>query len=265
MSSLSLSQVIDKLERSPRVRGIFLTGSTATSITDSSDIDLIVILDTNTVGLKSIYTTIEDHFADIFFFDTSFLKRLNTKNTFTANDFDGMFVTWLTLAKIVYDPDALLKKLCVKLEHQSPEFTFAKQEQQDLWVKVNYNYIANTRYYKSNNTLYHQTLELRLLYSITELVTAYFSFRNIPWRGEKAAIEYLEQHDPEYLKHFQAYSFSTNLEQKVKSYKGLFSQTLHGEFKQWDKDFVIPMSSQHHYDPKLIGFWESLSETKKGV
>jgi len=111
-------------------------------------------------------------------------------------------------------------------------------------VKINYNFITNNRYFKSSDPLYHQALEIRLAYSVVELTNAYFSFRGIPWRGEKAAIEYLQQHEVEYLKTFQAYTTSINLEQKMKSYQDLFRRTLHGEYQEWDETFVVPMSNK---------------------
>lgn len=254
----SLARLIERLKISPRVRGVFVTGSTATALTPSSDIDLVVILDKNAVKIQSVYTTIENHFSDIFFFDVAFLRQLEAKREVPGNSFEGMVITWLAMGKIEYDPDKILQELRTKIDLKDFALIIPKQEQYDLWVKVNYNFIANIRYYRSNDELYRQALELRLAHSVVELVTAYFSFRNIPWRGEKAAVEYFRANDSKFLGVFQSYTTSATLEQKMRNYEKLFQWALHGEFRRWDNDFVIPLSIQHQFDPGLTGFWDSL-------
>ena len=72
MKHASYTEIIHSLQASLRVRGIFATGTTASTLTPSSDIDLVVIVDKNIEEIKSVYTTIENRFADIFFFDVAF-------------------------------------------------------------------------------------------------------------------------------------------------------------------------------------------------
>src|SRR3989344_1145536 len=99
MGQSSLTKLIEQLKLSPRVKGIFSTGSTATKLTPSSDIDLVIILDKNDESIKSIYTIIENRFSDVFFFDVDFLKQLENKIEVSANNFDGMFLEWLAKGK----------------------------------------------------------------------------------------------------------------------------------------------------------------------
>lgn len=223
----------------------------------------MLILDANTIGLKSIYTVIDGHFADIFFFDVAFVKQIGTEKNISAVEMTGMFVTWLEKGKIEYDPDGILQNASDRMEQNPIRLTVTEQERRDAWVKMNYNFIANTRYFQSGDPLYHQALQIRLAYSAVELITAYFSFRDVPWRGEKSAVEYLQQHDPDYLQIFQAYTSSTDLEQKMQSYRELFGRTLHGVYQRWDENFMVPMSTKHQYDPSLVRFWDSLMEEKK--
>lgn len=254
----SFSNLIKKLTSSQRVRGIFSTGTTATTLTPSSDIDLIVVIDKNSEEIKSIFTTIENRFSDIYFFDTDFLNQLKDKSEVSGNNFDGMFLEWLKKGKIEYDPENLLESLKSKTEETSPAQKVADSEKRDFWIKTNYNFIANSRYYNSKDEIYHKALELRLLYSVIELITAYFSFRGIPWRGEKAAIKYLEQKDQKFLSIFEEYSKSNLLAEKMKHYTELFDAIFFGEYQKWEDDFVIPISQKNGYDKKLSNFWDSL-------
>ncbi|HQA63885.1 MAG TPA: hypothetical protein PK085_02135 [bacterium] len=172
----SLEKLLDKLKISSRVKGIFSTGTTATSLTSASDIDLIVVIDKNSEEIKSIFTTIENRFADIYFFDIDFINQLKDKSEVSANNFDGMFLEWLKKGKIEYDPEKLLESLKAKIEEISPTQKVVESEKRDFWIKTNYNFIANLRYYNSKDEIYHKALELRLLYSVIELITAYFLF-----------------------------------------------------------------------------------------
>lgn len=169
-----------------------------------------------------------------------------------------MFVEWLAKGEIKYDSENLLRELKSKIGKSAPVQKVPDSEKRDFWIKTNYNFIANSRYYNSGNELYHKALEVRLLYSIIELITAYFSFRDIPWRGEKAAVSYLEQNDQDFFSTFREYSRSHTLDGKMKSYRELFNIIFFGEYQKWEDDFVVPISNQSQYDPKLISFWNNL-------
>jgi len=219
-----------------------------------------VVIDKNSEDIKSIFTTIENRFSDIYFFDIDFLNQLKDKSEVSGNNFDGMFLEWLKKGKIEHDPENLLESLKGKIEETSPTQKVVDSEKRDFWIKTNYNFIANSRYYNSKDEIYHKALELRLLYSVIELITAYFSFRGIPWRGEKAAIKYLEQTDQKFLSIFEEYAKSNLLTEKMKHYTELFDAMFSGEYQKWEDDFVIPISQKKGYDKKLSDFWDSLTK-----
>lgn len=253
-----LPQLLERLKSSPRVRGLFLTGTTAKNTQPWSDVDIVVILNINTVDIKSIYTMVDGRFADIFFFDKKFVEGVASCKEIPALDMRGMFVAWLLKAKIEYDPDGLLKSVQDKLRKNPITFTVSEQEQRGLWVKVNYNFIANNRYFDAQDTIYHQALSIRLSYSIVELLTAYFFFRGIPWRGEKAAVEYLANHDDDYLQALLRSLSASELQEKMAAYQALFTKTLHNDFREWEQEFVIPQNIEGNYYPTLKSFWEDL-------
>lgn len=259
MEQLSLTNLIEKLKLSPRVRGIFATGTTAKKLTPSSDIDLVIILDKNDEAIKSVYTKIENRFSDIFFFDIDFINQLKDQQEVSGNNFDGMFLEWLMKGKIEYDPENLLLALKNRIDKNLPLQNVTDSEKRDFWIKTNYNFIANLRYYNSSDKLYQKALEIRLLYSVIELITAYFSFRGIPWRGEKVAVKYFEKHDPEFFSVFQKYTQSNNLDAKMGYYQDLFNKIFFGDYQKWDDGFVVGISKKDGYKPELTKWWEKLS------
>lgn len=215
---------------------------------------MAVILDKNRERIRAVYTTIEGRFSDIFFFDVDFLKQLENKVTVSGNEFDGMFVEWLTGGKIEYDPKGLLLAFKSRISKDPPKQKISDSEKEKLWIKVNYNFIANSRYHRSGKKLYHQALELRLLYSVSELVSAYFSFRGVPWRGEKAAVEYFEKNDQEFLSALNGYFSSNQLEDEMRHYNELFYKVFSGKYQKWPDNFIISMSDQDQYEAELPGF-----------
>lgn len=257
MKEHTLDNVIKQLSESEDVKGIFLTGSGAIDLKPSSDIDLVIILDKNSKDIKSVYTTIENHFSDIFFFDLDYLNNLKSKTSFSSNSFEGMFVSWLSKGSIKYDPINILSDL-----KNDPELTLklilTDDEKLNNWVQVNYNLITNTRYFNSEDELYKKALQFRFLYSVIGLVTAYFAFRDLPWRGEKEAVKYFEANDEEYLNIFNQYNLSITLEDKMKYYLLLFNKTVTDNYPKWEEDFVIPASNSTSYDNNLIEFWSKL-------
>lgn len=255
-----LNKLIQRLKKSSRVRGVFTAGTTAKEMNLSSDIDLVIILDKNKEKIRSIYTNIGSRFADIFFFDIAFLTELKNKRKIFASSFEGMFINWLVNGKIEYDPGGLLSLAKKELKKNFSVQKISELEKNNFYVRVNYNFIANKRYYDSRSRLYHKALEIRLLYSVSEIVVAYFYFRNIPWRGEKAAIEYFEKHDARFLKEFLRYSASNSLDDKMQCYVALFRRVFSGKYKRWKKDFVVGLTVDNHYDQKFSNFWSKLSK-----
>lgn len=258
MPQHDLPTIIEALSLSPRVKGLFTTGTTATGLTPSSDIDLFIILDKNEEGIKSVYTLIEDRFADIFFFDVEFVARCASLNTVPANGFEGMFFTWLAKGSIKKDDSGILAEVKALAESKTAPFTISLEEKQSSWFKINYNYLANKRYFNSQDALYHKALGLRLLYSVSELVTTYFAFRDIPWRGEKAAIRYFEQFDAETYASFVRYLESPSLSERFEAYTKLFYQVSIKEYDPWKTDFLVALDTKNHIDNTLKPFWRGL-------
>ncbi len=251
MPKTHLQSVLDHLSRSPEVNSVFTTGTTASKLGPSSDIDLVVILEKNDARIKSAYTMIENRFADIFFFDVDFVKKLTRSETVSANGFEGIFLTWLAKGKIEKDRTELLSQLKTHLHAKPRTLAISLEEKQDSWFKMNYNFIANHRYFCSEDPLYHNALEIRLLYSVTELIVAYFTLRGIPWRGEKEAIVYFESNDGNMFKIFNAYTMSQSLAERFHTYQELFKAVLYGDFHAWDTDFMIVKDEQNQLDTKL--------------
>ena len=250
-SNQSLQEIIAKLSKNDNVDALLLCGSTATEKqTESSDYDLVLVVKEKPDKLLSLFTYINDLPADIFFFSLSDIKRI-TSDKQVKEGGETWLMRWLPQVKISFDKSGDLSKLqSISSEIQCPLNTFAGISA----YKVNYNLVNNTRYFESNDPLYHSALEIRLLYSIVEALVGYFSMRHIYWEGEKKAIQYLEDHDPEYLSIFLRASRASNLKDKYIAYCNLVEKSFTGEYPKWDKDVVASIEGD------FGSFWKDLSK-----
>lgn len=259
---IKLAELINNLKSKTTVDAVFLTGSQGDDHKPYSDIDLVVILDKHTQDLTSLYTWIGDKFADIFFFDHADLERINTAKDLPGNAIDGVFASWLQKATIQFDKSGKVTELKNKAEELIAKIHIPKSEKDLFWQKINYNLVANTRYFESNDPAYYEALEMRLLYSVSDVFTGYFEFRDITWRGEKVCMKYLKENDTAFYNTFIQYTKASNLSDKFKSYTDLCNLAFKGvgDYKLWNKGEVFPQPKDRSKANmgELVSYWEGL-------
>lgn len=255
-----LQKIIAHLEQGDDVDAVFLAGSLGKGeAKPHSDVDLVVILKGNKMNLYSFYRWIDGAFADIFFFDLADLARIRAGAGDDGNGMDGVFLDWLKNANIRFDKSGTLTAL--RKTKAEVTLTVSTNEKRNFWQKINYNFVANKRYFESNDPLYHQALELRLLYSAIEVICGYLAFRDVPWRGEKDAVRYLSAHDPDFYALFQKYSAATSLKDRFGYYSKMVSAAFTHKYRQWKPtDAVLIKKGQlvtDESDP-AVGYINSL-------
>lgn len=256
-----LQEIIENLKRKDDVDAVFLTGSHGTGEAKSySDLDIIVVLNENVKKIRSIYRWIDGIFADIFFFDRSDLKSIENREAFSANAMDGLLAAWLQKADIKFDKTRKLTAVCQKIKAAS--FFVSGDEQWNFWQKINYNYVTNKRYFESNDPLYHEALEFRLLYSVSEMICGYLSLRDIPWRGEKAAVKYFKDAHSDFYNLFLQYSTSDTVHGRFNAYSNMVQKVFPAGYRLWSKDDTIPISKEETLvadeREQLLEYWNSL-------
>ncbi len=254
-----LQKIIETLRTKAAVDAVLLTGSSGRKSLPYSDIDLVIILTENTPSIKALYTWLDGTFADIFFFDARDIETLLGAASVPANDaaLRASLYVWTTKGKIQFDKSGQLTKLQAKdLRLEVPA-----GQQAEAWQGMNYNYEANTRYYKSGDPLYQSALELRLLYSVSQLMTAYFMFRGLPWEGEKLALAYLLEHEPGLYREFLQFVKSGNLDEKFAHYRAMFALAVTPDFPLWTRQEILPQPKGRpamRQEAELTAFWNDL-------
>ena len=230
----SLGNIITHLNSSKDIDAVFITGSLGNkNAKPYSDIDLVIVLKKNKFNLYSLYRWIDEIFADIFFFDLGDIHKISTRESDDANSPEGSFVAWLKKADIQFDKSGTITKLKKKLDTIDQANIVSIKDKESFWQKINYNSIANKRYFESNDLLYHQALELRLLYSVIEAICGYLALRDIPWRGEKNAVIYLSAHHPNFYALFQKYSTTSSLKDRFDYYSQMVDLVFTEKYIKW--------------------------------
>lgn len=259
-----LQDIIEKLKVKEEVDAVLLTGSHGEGVKPYSDIDLIIVLKNNFQKIESVFTWIDDTFADIYFFDLGNIEKMITDGSVFAGPVQNkdhstnyLLPCWLEKGTIQFDKSGkltLLKSLNIKT-------SVDRSSRESACRQINYNFEANTRYFKSNDPLYHEALEIRLMYSIVELIVGYFLFRDIPWQGEKKAVGLLKEDHQDFYNEFISYSKSQNLKDKFAHYANMVRLVLVSEYSLWSRNEILAKHKEHHAgadESVLAEYWKKL-------
>lgn len=254
-----LQRIIETLQTKTAVDAVLLTGSYGEKNRPYSDIDLVIILAENTVNIKALYTWLDGTFADIFFFDTKDIETLFESTSMAANDAKllGSLYVWTKKGAIQFDKTGKLTQLQAK----DLRLAVSSEQQAEAWNGINYNYEANTRYFNSGEAAYYAALELRLLYSVPQLITGYFAFRGLPWEGEKLALAFLQEEEPDLYREFFEFAQSSSVEEKFAHYCTMVKMVVTPDFPLWTRQEILPQPKDRParmHEAELTAFWESL-------
>ncbi len=235
----SLNKAIENLKLNNDVDAVFLTGSNAINQSKSySDIDLVVILKENKNSLYSLYKWIDGIFAEIFFFDLSDMQRIASATNIDSDNFDAILFDWIKKSNIYFDKSGLVTNLKLKALEVDTSHVSEKSKK-GYWQRINHNYIADKRYFDSGDQIYHEALEMKLFYSMEQVTCAYFTLRDIPWRGEKNAILYMKENAKDFYELFQSYTSAVTLHERFKAYSEMVDLVFTDEYKKWTKENEI--------------------------
>lgn len=231
---LPLATVLDRLKQRDEVDGIILAGSTSgDALTPHSDYDIIVMLNTIPGPINVAYTTIDGRLADIVFVTTEDAQSALDLQPLSEYDRRGHLFYWLRTGEIVFDRLSLLAQLRALPWSEDWINITSHEDIYRTWFRINYNLKHAQRMVTSGDPVYLMALDVRLLYSLLEVWMAYFRLRRIAWRGEKSAVRYLQEHDPEFLAQFQEALHTADRARKVTLYAALAARALESTGPIW--------------------------------
>ena len=264
-STLTLEEVISKLASHRDVDGIVIFGSAgAERITSASDYDLVIVLADESVPIGFGTTYVSGRLTDLMFFTVAEIEQVMSLNEPVDTDERlGQLIRWLKEGQVVLDRSGQLGHAQRKVQGGQWLLPAGASRRYQIWYKINFDLRHAKRMVVSNDPVYQQALEMRLLFSIFDVFLGYFLMRGMIWEGSKAAIRYLSANDPEYLGLLEQCLAETNRVRKVEMYEQLAKLATEPAGGLWaERDTAVQLRPDVKWNPGLIEecleFWQHL-------
>lgn len=264
-NTLTFDEVIARLSQQEIVTGLIVVGSAAQEqMTPVSDYDLVIVLASLPVPLHVGVTYIDGRFTDLLFHTVDQIEQILAATTpFAFWDWTGRLVGWLETGKVIFDRHGKLGQAQTKVKDGDWLQTNKDQAAYSAWQSINYNLQVVRRYLTADDPAYLAAADIRMmLFGPQDLFFNYFAVRGLPPDNEKKAIQYLQSHDPAYLRLFNQFLAERDRHVKYQLYEQLAVLTLAPVGALWqtgetalnlDAQLVTPALEQ-----EALGFWEAL-------
>ena len=254
--------VVAQLQQRPDVHGLLAIGSTGSGDrNESSDIDLVIVVEPGRGVPRLALSVIDGGVADVLFVTGDEVKRWPDPGGAPSWPVETLG-RWLRTGRILFDRSGLLADARGRAlgTHGRPSADVTGRY--STWFSINYNLVQNRRMARSADPIYAMALELRLLYSLSDLWQAYFALRDLPQRGEKEQIRYLQEADPDYLQLFQHTLTTADLQTRLALSADLAERCLEPAGGVWPAESacVLPWSDPPSDDDVNAAWagWEAL-------
>jgi predicted nucleotidyltransferase len=260
---VKLDEVVARLSRRDSVEGVVLVGSTGTKeLRPNSDYDILIVIDEPGVPLLVGLTLIDGRLTDLLFATAAEVEQLLSGLRPAEDAWPARIARWVIRGRIVFDRSGRLQALKRKLSEQPP-LSPHDGLSHETWFSLNYNLAQNRRIAASADPVDRTALQLRLLYSVFEVVQGYFRFRGLDWSGEKAATRYLAEHDADHLAAVRACLDEVDLNRRMALYETLAERTLRQFGGLWNpSESIFQFRPGTQVSGELIreteAFWNSL-------
>jgi hypothetical protein len=237
----TLDELIDRLAAQEVVSGILLMGTTGTAeLTPTSDYDLLLVFTALPAPLRMVTTRVDGRLTEVYCTTCEAVERVATTSaSWAEGSEEGALATWLREGRIVHDRDRRLATAQERVRREPPPTSATDREAYEAQRKVAYNMAQLQRYLATDDPIFDVVVDLRLLYSLFEVIFHYFTVRRLPWRGEKAAVRYWAEHDPHYLDALRRCLAEPDRQRKAELYEELARRTLAPVGGLWEKGTAI--------------------------
>ncbi|MCP5060345.1 MAG: nucleotidyltransferase domain-containing protein [bacterium] len=254
-ASLALADVLGRLERHERVIGAALLGSTAGNVAPWSDFDILVAT-ADGPAFDVEFTYVEHRPTDVIFMNRAEIRRLSAKGATSKKDAD--LLRWLGTGRSVFSKSADFQALADTAADAPPASGPADSEIFFRWVEANFTLVKTRRWLGASGSSYRLALEFLLLGALSAVLADYLACRGHPWQGEKTAVEWLEQEDPDFLEALAAASRETSPEHKVRHYERLVTHAFSPVGQLWGPDETSGGWIRADGEARERSLWEEL-------
>lgn len=264
-SEMTLDEVLTQLSRHPAVEGLVTVGSTGrSSLTPSSDYDVLIVLAEMPVPLSVGITYIDHRLTDLLFATITHVDQiLAAEAALDGDEWEGRVARWLIDGQIVFDRHGRLWQAQAKVCDGDWIQPLHDIDAYGAWIGVNYNLLHTRRLMQSDDPVYRHAAELRMsLYGVSSVLYSYFRIRKLRWEGDKAAVRYLMAHDPAYFELLQQFLREPDPQRKFAAYEQIAAATLAPISDLWSGEPTVlwndALSPSWEALEQSLVFWETL-------
>ncbi|MDQ4075144.1 MAG: nucleotidyltransferase domain-containing protein [Chloroflexota bacterium] len=187
---LSLEEVVAQLEQSSLVDGIAEFGSRAThQAGESSDYDLLVLVEDIPARVFQMVTSIGGRIADIVLVETEIADRIvTTLEPPEPKSFEALFAQKMQTAHIVYDASKRLQHVKQLVTSQAWEKRRAQMHDDSdlygIWFWLGFGLLHLERLAHSQDPIQRAAFDMMLTSCLSATWRSYFDIRRLPWEGE---------------------------------------------------------------------------------
>lgn len=261
---MSLEEVVSRLAAHTAVTGLMTIGSTrGDSFTAVSDYDLVVVLQDMPFPLHVGLTYIDERLTDLLFVRVESIDEICRDETqpVDPNQWQGRIIRWLQQGEIVFDRSGQLAATQERVRKSEVLLPISDGAKRSAWFASYYNLLQTQRLLASSDPLHEMTIDLRLLFSLYQLWTNYFVVRDVLWEGDKAAIRFLEAHDPAFLRQFRGCLGESNRGEKVRQYGQLVDLAMAPTGVRWnagETSVLLDATGEDGGTEEMLAYWEQL-------
>ncbi len=232
-----------------------------------SDYDLLILIAHPPVDIFQMLTHIDGRMADVVFVEADLAERvLSLDSPVSPSSFEGLFLLKMQNARIVYDRSRRLQAVQHMVVHEKQVSDWLAPSNDAAvhaaWFWQNHSLLHIKRMIPSDDPVYQTAVDMMFLAGLSGLCRAYYTVRNLHWAGEKAAVRFLQDHDPVFLERFRECIASADRVHKARLYDQLVEQALEPAGKLWAPGVTAvvlrdPEQNETEIEAALQ-FWEGL-------
>jgi len=244
MNLKSIEEMLTILESNPNVLGLVEYGSAyEPALEKAVDYDLFAVLENKAYDVESLHFRVAGIPVDLNIRSLKEIQDLRCAEGFEAALLDG---------RIIYDPTRKVARALEELkERQKAHYPDKPSEHSGAFARHRYRHGLDK--IKSRHETMPLSTKLLLTKDIHWLVETYFKVRNLPFKDEKHALEYLKENEPDIYQYINGFYSAIGLRGKVEIQEMLTDSILKPVGGHWKDDEILAFGDDETKDLQRKG------------
>ncbi len=268
-SATTFDEVIRRLRVQEVVDGLMVVGSAARGeLRPASDYDLVIVISDMPVQVDLGATVVDGRNTDLLMLSEEELdETIESSEPVNPYTFLGRVFLRMADGRIELDRSGRLEKAKQKLAGGVPLKLIDAETNYLRWWMMNGFLRLNKRLAGSDDPVYVQAAELGIMGMLNDVMSDYFNFREILFKGEKDTIRHWAEKDPEMMSLFMECLKEPDTHRKIELFEKVAARTtapIGDLWKDGTTSFIFKEgtltndSDVSDLSGRALDFWEEL-------